>query len=121
MDAFLGSVALGDIGTHFPDTNDRYKGARSVSLLRQVIELVKREGYVPWNVDTVVVSEEPKLSPHIPLIRQSLADCLNLPFDRVSVKATTTEGLLHAGPDGGMASYAVVLVAQLEEKENGKL
>lgn len=121
MDALLGSVSLGDIGTHFPDTDDHYKGARSVVLLRHVLELVESEGYVPYNVDSVIVGEEPKLAPHIPSIRQSLAECLDLPIERVSVKATTTEGLLYAGQQGGMASYALVLVTQVGQKESGKL
>ena len=112
MDALLGSVSLGDIGRHFPDTNDRYKDARSVLLLKKVVDLVEQEGYVPRNIDSVIVAEEPKLSPHIAAIRQSLAEYLKLPIECVSVKATTTEGLLYGGSQGGVACYAVALVTQ---------
>ncbi|MFH1742133.1 MAG: 2-C-methyl-D-erythritol 2,4-cyclodiphosphate synthase [bacterium] len=121
MDALLGSVNLGDIGQHFLDTDNRYKDARSVLLLEQVVNLVKKEGYVTSNVDCVVVAEEPKISPHIASIRESLAKHLRVSEHCVSVKATTTEGLLHAGPSGGMACYAVVLVAHVEQKNGGKL
>ena len=110
MDALLGSVNLGDIGQHFPDTDSRYRDVRSALLLEQIVSLVKEEGYVTSNVDCVLVAEEPKISPYIVSIRNSLARYLEAPLNCVSVKATTTEGLLHAGPSGGMACYAVVLV-----------
>ena len=110
MDGLLGSVCLGDIGQHFPDTDPQYKGARSVDLLKRVLALVKNQGYVVGNLDCTLVAEEPKLAPHIRSIRESLASCLDVSVDCVSVKATTTEGLLYSGSEGGMACYAVALV-----------
>jgi len=110
MDALLGCLALGDIGKHFPDSDEKYRGARSVLLLEHVVRLVGEHGYVPSNVDTVLVAEQPRLSPHIESIRRSLAGYLGLPMECVSVKATTTEGLLYSANPGGMACYAVAMV-----------
>ncbi len=119
MDALLGSVSLGDIGQHFPNTDPQYEGVRSVDLLEHVIWLVEQEEYSPANVDCTVVAEEPKLAPHIPSMRECLAACMRLPLTCVSVKATTTEGLLYTGNEGGIAAYAVVLVIA-HNKKNGK-
>ncbi len=110
MDALLGSVCLGDIGQHFPDTDVQYEGARSVDLLKRVLALVNDEGYAVGNLDCTLVAEEPKLAPHIRSISESVASCLDVSVDCVSVKATTTEGLLYSGNKGGMACYAVALV-----------
>src|SRR5699024_6723504 len=92
-DALLGACALGDIGQHFPDNDPQYAGADSRKLLIEAVRLVSTEGYRVHNVDATVVVEEPRLSPHIAAIRQHIADDLNIDKNRVSVKATTSEGM----------------------------
>ena len=112
-DALLGAVALGDIGTHFPDTDPRYKGADSMELLKVTVNLVRNAGYRVVNVDSVVVAQRPKLRDHIPGMRQSLAEVLGVMKDRVSVKAKTNE---HVGPEGreeAISAHAVVLLEPL--------
>jgi len=112
MDAMLGALALGDIGTHFPDTDPQYKGADSIKLLHHVHELIKSKGYTITNIDAVVIAQEPKLKPHIPTIQEKLAAELNTPLDTVSVKATTSEKM---GPEGrleGMSCKAVILLSK---------
>ena len=107
MDALLGAMALGDIGKHFPDTDPRYKGADSLRLAGEVKNLVCQDGWRIGNVDATVIAQAPKLAPHIPLMRQNLADTLGLPLDRVSVKATTEERLGFTGEKLGIATHAV--------------
>ena len=111
-DALLGAAALGDLGAHFPDTDPAYKDANSIELLKQAVSLVSGRGYLVGNVDATVVAERPKLAAHIDSMRESLADAMDMAVDAVSVKATTTEGLLYAGVPGGMAAYAVCLICQ---------
>lgn len=106
-DAVLGALALGDIGTHFPDTDERFAGADSLDLLRQVVALAEGEGYVPHNVDAVVIAERPKLAPHVGQMRKSLASALGISAGSISVKATTSERLGFAGRGEGMAAQAV--------------
>ena len=108
-DALLGALALGDIGKHFPDSDERYKGISSVILLRHVAELVRSKGYGIGNVDATVLAERPKLSPYIALMRENIAEALDISTDRVSVKATTEEGLGFTGKGDGIAAHAVVL------------
>jgi len=115
MDALLGALALGDIGQHFPDTDERYRGVSSVALLGHVAELMAREGYVLGNLDATIVAERPKLAPHIPEMRQILADTLSVDVSRVNVKATTEEGLGFTGTELGIAAHAVVLVQRFAE------
>jgi 2-C-methyl-D-erythritol 2,4-cyclodiphosphate synthase len=110
MDALLGASSLGDIGQHFPPGEERWKDADSLKLLAKVMGLVRDRGWIVINVDLVVVAERPKLRPHIDLIRTNLANALNIPADRVSVKATTNEGLGPTGREEGIASYAVALL-----------
>jgi len=108
MDALLGALNLGNIGDHFPDTDPAFKDSDSMILLDEVYALVKEKGYEIGNIDSVLIAQEPKLKPHLPAIRQSLADRLSISVDRVSVKATTTERL---GPEGrleGMSCQAIV-------------
>ena len=107
MDALLGAMALGDIGKHFPDTDPHYKGADSLRLAGEVKNLVCQDGWRIGNVDATVIAQAPKLAPHIPLMRQNLADTLGLPLDRVSVKATTEERLGFTGEKLGIATHAV--------------
>lgn len=114
MDGILGALARGDIGRHFPDTDPAYKDAESISLLMRVVSLAQDEGFHVNNVDATVVAEKPKLAPYIPSMRERLAGALEITPDRVSVKATTSEGLGICGRQEGMAAYAVVSLVGLE-------
>lgn len=109
-DALLGALALGDIGKHFPDTDQAYAGANSRALLRHVLTLVLNQGYTVGNVDITVLAERPKLAPHIALMRKCIADDLNILPSQVSVKATTTEQLGFVGRREGIEAHAVVML-----------
>jgi len=109
-DALLGAVAAGDIGHHFPDTDERWRGADSRVLLTEVCTLVRGLGATLNHVDATVMAEQPKLAPYIAGMRQKLADAMSLQIDQVSVKATTTEGLGFTGRGEGMAAMAVATV-----------
>lgn len=115
-DALLGAAALGDIGKHFPDTNPQYKGIASIKLLKHVGELLKKNGYTVGNIDSTIVAQRPKMAPHIPQMRQNIAEALGIDVDRVSVKATTTERLGFEGREEGISAQAVALI--LEEPRN---
>lgn len=106
-DAILGAAALGDIGTHFPDTDERFKGADSGKLLAEVVRLVRAEGYAIGNVDATIVAQAPKLLPHIPRMRENIARLLGVAVGDVNVKATTEERLGFTGSGEGMSAYAV--------------
>ena len=93
MDALLGAAALGDIGRHFPDTDDRYKGADSMVLLKKVKKLLDEKFFFIENIDATVIAQQPKLAPYIEDMRKNIAECLELPVNRVNVKATTEEKL----------------------------
>lgn len=110
-DAILGAMALGDIGKHFPDNQDTYKGIDSRILLRKVMELAGERKYQISNVDITVVAQEPKLAPHIDAMRQILAQDLQTDLNNVSIKATTTEGMGFTGRAEGIAAMAVVLLS----------
>ena len=112
MDALLGACALGDIGLLFPDSDPAYRGADSLRLLDEVVAVLHREGFRVGNVDATVLAQAPKLAPHLPAIRRNLADRLQVPLSRVSVKATTEEGLGFTGAGEGMAAHAVCLVEE---------
>ena len=112
MDAMLGAMALGDIGKHFPDTDERYRGISSMKLLEHVVALLREKNARVTNCDVTIVAQKPKLLPHIPQMRQNVADALGLPLDRVNVKATTTERLAFEGREEGISSQAVVMVEQ---------
>lgn len=107
MDALLGAAALGDIGKHFPDTDEKYRGISSMLLLKEVRNLLNKEGYTVVNVDCTLVAERPKIAPYIEEMRQNIADTLTISISGVNVKATTTEGLGFTGTGEGMAAYAV--------------
>lgn len=109
-DALLGAAALGDIGKHFPDTDERYRGISSVKLLKEVMRLLEKEGYVPVNADITIAAQKPKLAPYIEKMRQNTAQAMEMDKDRVSVKATTTEGLGFEGRGEGISASAVVLI-----------
>ncbi len=109
-EAILGALSLGDLGRHFPDTDQRYKDISSLKILSMIRELAKEENARIINIDSTVVAEEPKLSQHIMNMRKNIADALKIDMDRISVKATTTEGLGFTGEKEGIAAYAVVLM-----------
>ncbi len=107
MDAMLGAAGLGDIGRHFPDNDDRYKGISSMILLQNVTELLTEAGYIVNNIDVTVVAQRPKLAGFIPQMEQNLAKTLHITVDDVNVKATTTEKLGFEGEGLGISAYAV--------------
>ena len=106
-DALLGAAALGDIGKHFPDTDDRYKGISSILLLEHVGKLLADKGYKVGNVDATIVAQRPKMLPHIPQMRENIAKALETDLDRINVKATTEEHLGFTGNGQGISAYAV--------------
>ena len=110
MDALLGALALGDIGRHFPDTDPRYAGADSLALLRQVAALLRERGWQLGNLDATVFAQVPRLAPHIPQMRENLAAAIGCETDRISVKATTEEGLGFTGTEQGIAAHCVCLL-----------
>ncbi len=109
-DALLGAAALGDLGAHFPPADPAYAGADSGVLLRNILELLNENGWRPVNVDSTVVAERPRLAPHVPAMRDNLANALGLAVECVSVKATTNEGLGSVGREEGIAAQAIVLI-----------
>ena len=111
--ALLGSLALGDLGQHFPDDDPRYEGADSLELLRHVVRLVEERGYGVVNCDSTVVAQEPRLAAHIGSMRAHVAAALGVEPERVSIKATTAEAMGALGRSEGIAAHAVVLVARL--------
>ena len=112
-DAMLGALALRDIGYHFPDTDPRYKGADSKLLLREVNRLITEKGYRLGNCDITICAEAPKINPHIERMTQCLAEVLDTDCDRISIKATTTEGLGFTGRREGIAAHAVALLERI--------
>ena len=110
MDALLGAAALGDIGQHFPDTDPAYKGISSIKLLEAVGKLLEEKGYVIENIDATIIAQRPKLAAYRPQMAENIAHALNLPVNRVSVKATTEEGLGFTGAGAGMAAHAIALL-----------
>ena len=109
-DALLGALALGDIGQHFPDTDEKYKNADSSLLLKNVYSLITQKGYFLGNLDAVIAAQKPKLAPYISMMREHIAALLDSGADRISVKATTTEKLGFTGREEGIAAYATVLI-----------
>lgn len=112
MDALLGALALGDIGKHFPDTDERYRGADSIALLRHVAELVNGQGYRLANLDATVLAQAPKLAPYIGDMRETIARAIGCEPGRVSVKATTEERLGFTGAGQGIAAHCVCLLEE---------
>lgn len=111
-DALLGAAALGDIGKHFPDTDEKYSGADSLVLLEKVVGLLDEKGFKTVNVDSTVLAQSPKLAPYIENMRKNIACALNIGIDCVSVKATTEEGLGFTGMKQGIAAHAVCLIEE---------
>lgn len=123
MDALLGAAALGDIGKHFPDTDEAYKGADSIMLLKRVGELLEEKCYMIDNIDATIIAQKPKMRPYIDQMRQNIADALEIDIDQVNVKATTEEGLGFTGAMEGISSQAICLLVKPQEAfmENGQV
>lgn len=113
MDALLGAAALGDIGKHFPDSDDNFKNISSLVLLRNVCLLLKNSGYTTINIDSTIIAQRPKLAAYIDLMRSNIAEALEISVDSVNVKATTEEGLGFTGSGEGIAAQAVCLIEKL--------
>lgn len=109
-DALLGAAALGDIGHHFPDTDEKYKGADSRVLLREVLSKIEEKGYSVGNVDVTIIAQRPKMSPYIEQMRENIASDLKISIDDVNVKATTTEKLGFEGRGEGISAMAAALL-----------
>ena len=109
-DALLGAAALGDIGKHFPDTSEEFKGIDSLVLLGRVVALLNKEGYQIANIDSTIAMQRPKLRPYIDLMRERIAETTGLSVEQVSVKATTTEHLGFEGEEKGVSATAVCLI-----------
>ena len=112
MDSLLGAAALGDIGKHFPDTDDRFKGISSIKLLTEVGKLISEKGYKIENIDATIIAQKPKRAPHIPLMRENIASALNIELDKINVKATTEEGLGFTGEGKGISSQSICLLTK---------
>ena len=110
MDALLGAAALGDIGTHFPDTDERYRGISSVRLLAYVDQLLEENGYSVGNIDATIIAQRPKMAPHISKMRENIANTLGLELNQVNIKATTEEGLGFTGSGDGISAQAVCIL-----------
>jgi 2-C-methyl-D-erythritol 2,4-cyclodiphosphate synthase len=114
-DALLGAVGEGDIGKHFPDTDEAFKGADSKVLLQQVLYLVKEHGYQVENIDSVIIAQQPKMAPHIDEMRQTIAQLLEVEAEQVNVKATTTEKRGFTGREEGIAAQAICLLKKKDQ------
>ena len=110
-DALFGAAALGDIGQHFPDFDEKYAGIDSGLLLRKAVEILDENGYGIVNIDATVIAQKPKLAVHIPQMRQNIASFCGIAYEQVSVKATTEEGLGFTGSLEGVSAHAVVLIS----------
>jgi len=108
MDAILGALGRGDIGMHFPDNDPAYKGIDSILLLKKVMDLARKEGYIINNADNTIVAQRPRLATHIQTMREMLSQVLEISQDRLNIKATTTEGMGFCGRGEGIAAYSVV-------------
>lgn len=115
MDALLGAGALGDIGQHFPDSDERYKGISSLALLKEVGKILQENGYIVENIDSTVIAQKPKLLPYRPQMAKNIAEALGIELDQVSVKATTEEGLGFTGTGEGISAQAVALLSSVAD------
>ena len=115
MDALLGAAALGDIGKHFPDSDERYKGISSIALLKEVKKLLDEELYIVGNIDSTIIAQRPKLAPFLPEMRENIAEALGIDVSQVNVKATTEEGLGFTGSGEGIASQAVCILESVRD------
>ena len=115
MDAMLGAAAMGDIGKHFPDTDEKYKGASSIKLLDEVGHLILEKGYIVGNIDATIIAQAPKMRPYIDQMITNVAETLHLDRDRVNIKATTEEHLGFTGRGEGISAQAVCLLESLDD------
>ena len=115
MDSILGALALGDIGKHFPDTDEKYKGADSIKLLEFVHNLIDEKGYGIGNIDCTIIAQSPKMAPHISNMRENMAKALNTSTDNINVKATTEEGLGFTGAKEGIAAQSICLLVKVDK------
>lgn len=115
MDALLGAAALGDIGQHFPDSDERYKGISSMELLKEVGKILQENGYMIENIDSTVIAQRPKLLPYRPQMAENIAAVLGIEKDQVSVKATTEEGLGFTGAGEGISAQAIALLSSVAD------
>ena len=113
MDALLGAAALGDIGKHFPDSDERYRGISSILLLQHVGKLLDEHLYVIENIDATIIAQRPKMLPHIEMMRKNIAEALKIEVDQVNVKATTEEGLGFTGNGDGISSQAICAIESM--------
>lgn len=121
MDALLGAAALGDIGKHFPDSDERYKGISSILLLEHVGKLLEEHLYVIENIDATIIAQKPKMLPHIAVMRENIARALRIEVDQVNVKATTEEGLGFTGSGEGISSQAICAIEKITNFESYKV
>lgn len=119
MDALLGAAALGDIGKHFPDSNEKYKGVSSMELLKAVKEMLDEELYIVENIDATIIAQKPKMAPYLQEMRANIAEVLQIDISQVNVKATTEEGLGFTGSGEGIASQAVCLLENVRNFSYG--
>lgn len=117
MDSILGALALGDIGKHFPDTDEKFKGADSMKLLEHVYNLIKEKDYVIGNLDATIIAQAPKMAPHIQDMRFNIARVLNTDIDNINVKATTEEGLGFTGNKEGISSQSICLLVKIDNNK----
>lgn len=110
MDSILGAMAMGDIGKHFPDTDQRFKGADSLKLMEHVYEIMKEEGYVLGNIDCTIIAQAPKMAPHIPQMRENFARIMHTDIKNINVKATTEEKLGFTGSGEGISAQSICLL-----------
>lgn len=115
MDALLGAAALGDIGKHFPDTDDQYKGISSIALLEKVAKLLEKECYMIENIDATIIAQQPKMRPYIEQMEENISNALGIEKNRVNVKATTEEGLGFTGQKEGISSQAICSISSMYE------
>lgn len=113
MDALLGAAALGDIGKHFPDTDEKYKGISSLKLLQHVGQLILENGFAIENIDATIIAQKPKMRPFIPAMEENIARTLGLELSQINVKATTEEGLGFTGTEEGISSQAICSLIRL--------
>lgn len=118
-DALFGGAGLGDIGTHFPDTDPQYRGADSRVLLREAVARVRRAGWEPVNVDATIHAQAPKMAPHTPAMKRNIAQDLRMTLDSINIKAKTNEHLGHIGRGEGIATSVVVLLARQVVQDSG--
>ena len=117
MDSLLGAAAMGDIGKHFPDSDEKYAGADSMVLMGVVRDMITEAGYRIGNVDATIIAQKPKMAPHIPMMREKIAEVLGVEISRINVKATTEEGLGFTGEGLGIACQSISLLEEIQSDQ----